>query len=88
MSGLIVMGGIALALLLVLYRLLRGPGVGDRMVAADTLTVIITALIPLLAFWLDAPLLLDLTLLFALLAFVGVVVLARVVMAARTGAQQ
>jgi len=68
---------IAAALTLSAWRLLRGPDAANRLVAVDTLTVITTALLALLAALTGSPWLLDVVLLFAALGFVGVVVLAR-----------
>ena len=53
--------------------------VGDRIVAADTLSVITTAGIAGLAVVLDNPLYLDIALIYGVLAFVAVVALARAI---------
>jgi multicomponent Na+:H+ antiporter subunit F len=67
------------ALLLGLIRLLLGPGSPDRIVAADTLSVITTAGIAGLAVVLNNPLYLDIALIYGVLAFVAVVALARAI---------
>ena len=67
------------AVALGLARLWLGPRAGDRIVAADTLSVIATAGIVLLALFLDNPLYLDVALIYGVLAFVGVVALARAI---------
>lgn len=67
------------AVALGLLRLWLGPGAGDRIVAADTLSVIATAGIVLLALLLGNPLYLDVALIYGVLAFVGVVALARAI---------
>mgnify|MGYP001556184707 CR=1 FL=1 len=64
-------------------RLLLGPHAPDRIVAADTLAVITTAALALLAMWFGNALLLDVALIYGVLAFVGVVALARVIAPAR-----
>lgn len=69
--------GIALAL--GLWRLLRGPHTGDRIIAADTLGVITTGGLVLLAALLGQALYLDIALIYGTLAFVGVVALARAI---------
>lgn len=65
------------AALLALARLWLGPHAPDRIVATDTLAVIATAAIVYLSSLLDSPLYLDVALLYGVLAFVGVVALAR-----------
>jgi len=70
---------IGLALLLGLIRLLLGPGAADRIVAADTLSVITTAGIAGLAALLANRLYLDVALIYGVLAFVAVVALARTI---------
>lgn len=69
---------ILVAVLLCLVRLFLGPTVPDRVVAADTAAVITTAAIAWLAVDLDAAFYLDVALVYGALAFVGVVVIARV----------
>lgn len=69
---------ILVAVLLCLARLLLGPTVPDRVVAADTAGVITTAAIAWLAVGFDAAFYLDIALVYGALAFVGVVVIARV----------
>jgi multisubunit Na+/H+ antiporter MnhF subunit len=74
--ALVAMGG---AVLLALLRLALGPHSPDRIVAADTLSVIITAGIAGLAALFGSPVYLDVALVYGVLAFVGVVALARAV---------
>lgn len=64
---------------LAFIRLWLGPYAPDRIVAADTLSVLATAGIVLLALYLDSPLYLDVALIYGVLAFVGVVALARAI---------
>jgi len=68
-----------LALGLALWRLVNGPTTPDRVVAADTLSVITTAALVWLAAYLENPLYLDIALVYAALSFVGVVTIARVI---------
>ncbi len=75
-ASLFLLGG---ALLLGFLRLARGPAAPDRLVAADTLGVIATAGLALLAWLLDSSLYLDVALVYGVLSFVGVVALARAV---------
>jgi multicomponent Na+:H+ antiporter subunit F len=70
---------LGLAVLLSLVRLALGPAAPDRVVAADTLSVITTSGMVLLAALLDSPLYLDVALIYGTLAFVGVVAIARAI---------
>ena len=70
---------LGMALLLGLIRLLLAPGTPDRIVAADTLSVLTPAGIAGLAVVLDNPLDLDIALIYGVLAFVAVVALARAI---------
>jgi multicomponent K+:H+ antiporter subunit F len=69
--------GFALALLLSAWRLLRGPGIPDRILALDTLYVNTLALLVLLGIELDTTLYFEAALLIAMLGFLGTVVLAK-----------
>ena len=60
-----------------LLRLWRGPGTADRIVAADTLSVVATGAIVVVASLLDSALYLDVALLYGVLAFIGVIALLR-----------
>ena len=70
---------VAAAALLATLRLLLGPTVPDRVVAADTLAVITTAGLAWLAAVLGSALYLDIALVYGALAFVGVVAVARAI---------
>ena len=74
--ALIIMG---IALLLGLIRLLLGPTAPDRVVSADTLSVIATAGLTGIAAYLNSALYLDVALVYAAIAFVGVVAISRVI---------
>jgi len=77
--GVVVLILVGSAMMLGLVRMILGPTTADRIVVADTLAVISTALVMLLALWFESALYLDLGLLFGALAFVGVVALARAI---------
>jgi multisubunit Na+/H+ antiporter MnhF subunit len=80
------LGGVLLfgvAVLLSGWRLLKGPTTPDRIVAADTLNVMATAGIALLAALFDNPVYLDVALIYGTLSFVGTVALARTIEAGR-----
>ncbi|MBT3011237.1 MAG: cation:proton antiporter [Candidatus Thiodiazotropha sp. (ex Lucina aurantia)] len=75
-AALMMLGG---AVLLSLLRLLMGPTAPDRVVAADTLAVITTSGLVVLAALLGSALYLDVALIYGTLAFVGVVAIARAI---------
>ena len=70
---------LGLAVLLSLLRLLLGPAAPDRVVAADTLAVITTSGLAIIAALLGSPLYLDVALIYGTLAFVGIVAIARAI---------
>lgn len=65
------------AFLLSLYRFLKGPSPADRVVAFDVLTIIAVTGIVLVAFAEGRAIYLDVALIYALLSFLGVIVIAR-----------
>lgn len=65
------------AFLLALYRFLKGPSPADRVVAFDVLTIIAVTGIVLVAFAEGRAIYLDVALIYALLSFLGVIVVAR-----------
>ncbi|PAV25784.1 multisubunit potassium/proton antiporter PhaF subunit [Tamilnaduibacter salinus] len=68
---------IALAVVLNVYRLIRGPDATDRVLALDTLYINAIALILLLDIQLDTRLYLESALLIAVMGFIGTVALAK-----------
>ena len=67
----------ALGAAISLYRFIKGPRSGDRAVAVDTLSVIITSALVLLANLFDRYIYVDVALVYAVLGFVGIIVVAR-----------
>ncbi|SFK55784.1 K+/H+ antiporter subunit F [Methylophaga sulfidovorans] len=65
------------ALLLSLYRLLRGPSVPDRILALDTLYINSIALLILLGIFLQSNLYYEAALLIALMGFMGTLALSK-----------
>ena len=65
------------AFLLALYRFLKGPSAVDRVVAFDVLTIISVTAIVLIALVAGRGIYLDVALVYALLSFLGVIVVAR-----------
>jgi multicomponent Na+:H+ antiporter subunit F len=72
--ALFVMG---LALLLALFRLVRGPSLPDRVVALDLTAILAVSVISLYAIATDQPALFDAALVLALIVFLGTVTFAR-----------
>ncbi len=68
---------IGLAVLFSLLRLIKGPTSFDRLLAADTIAVITTALLALIAAYAGRVIYLDVALVYTVLGFAGVVVVAR-----------
>jgi multicomponent K+:H+ antiporter subunit F len=73
------LGAVAVAMLLVGWRLLRGPETTDRILALDTLYINAVALVILLGLRWKTPLLFEAALIVAMLGFVSTVSLARFV---------
>jgi multicomponent K+:H+ antiporter subunit F len=71
---------VALAMLLSLWRLLRGPSVPDRILALDTLYVNTIALLILFGMHLRSAIYFEAALVIAMLGFVGTVMLCKYVM--------
>ncbi|MBU0689595.1 MAG: cation:proton antiporter [Gammaproteobacteria bacterium] len=67
----------SLAFLLALYRFFKGPSAADRVVAYDVLTIIAITGIVLIALAEGRGIYLDVALVYALLSFLGVIVVAR-----------
>jgi len=70
---LIIGGGILLCFL----RMIKGPTPSDRAVALDTLSTVITAFLVVLGYIFKRYIYLDVSLVYAVLAFVGSVAIAR-----------
>ncbi|ACJ15983.1 membrane bound hydrogenase, MbxB subunit [Thermococcus onnurineus NA1] len=68
---------IAIATLLSMYRIFRGPTTVDRIVAVDIMTTITTGLMVLFALYYQRMIFLDVALVYAILAFGGVMAFAR-----------
>jgi len=68
---------ILLSFLITLIRLLKGPSVADRSVAIDTMTIAGISLIVLLAAMLKRIIYIDVAIVYAIISFVGIVVIAR-----------
>ena len=70
-------GLILLGMLTALWRFVKGPSSADRIMAFDVMTVTSIALIGLIAFFNNRIIYLDVALVYGLLSFTGVIVIAR-----------
>lgn len=77
MMNIVVFSLIGLGIIFALLRLIIGPTAFDRVVALDTLNIIITATIVLIAFILKSSLYLDIALAYGILSFLETIVFAR-----------
>jgi multicomponent Na+:H+ antiporter subunit F len=68
---------ICMGIFLCLLRMIKGPTASDRAVAVDTITTTVVALLVLLGFVFKRFVYLDVALVYSLLAFVGLVAIAR-----------
>ena len=80
-------GCLSVALLLTLWRLARGPGVCDRILALDLLSMLVAALLIVLGIATRTGSAFDAALVVALLGFVGTVALARFAERGRVGGE-
>ena len=74
---------IGLAALLAAYRMFRGPSDYDRLVAGDTLAVITAAFLALFSVTPERHSYIDVAIVYAVIGFVGVVVIARFLQGAK-----
>ena len=75
----IAMGAFALAMVLNMYRLLRGPGMPDRILALDTLSVNTIALLVLAGLRDTSTIYFEAAVIIAMLGFVTTIVLSKYV---------
>ncbi len=68
---------IGAAIILCLLRMLKGPTAADRAIAVDTVTTIVVALLVLLGFFFKRYIYLDVSLVYSVISFVGLVAIAR-----------
>ncbi|WP_397544096.1 K+/H+ antiporter subunit F [Roseovarius salis] len=71
---------VGLSQLLALWRLLIGPGMGDRILALDTLSINAVALIVLYGIAMKTPIYFEAAMLIAMLGFVSTVAYARFIL--------
>jgi multicomponent K+:H+ antiporter subunit F len=68
---------VSAAMLMTLYRLVRGPALPDRIVALDTLYINAVALLVLVGIHLDSSVFFEAALLIAMMGFAGTVALCK-----------
>lgn len=68
---------VGIGMLLSLIRLVKGPSTMDRVVSVDTLNVMITGLIAILAVVFENSLYLDIAIVYGVLAFLETIILAK-----------
>ncbi|MCK4344208.1 MAG: hypothetical protein KAX05_02900 [Bacteroidales bacterium] len=77
MSEIVFLIIIGAAVLLCVLRMIKGPTAADRAVALDTVSTVTTALLVLLGFMFKRYIYLDVSLVYAVLTFIGAVAIAR-----------
>ncbi len=68
---------IAIGAILTIIRFVKGPRSADRAVALDTLSITITSAMVLLALVFERYIYIDVALIYAVLGFIGIIVIAR-----------
>jgi len=68
---------IGAGIILCILRMLKGPTASDRAIAVDTVTTIVVALLVLLGFIFKRYVYLDVSLVYSVISFVGLVAIAR-----------
>ncbi len=68
---------LSISVLMVLTRFIKGPTLPDRVISLDMFTTITTGLLVLISFFLNNYILLDVSLVYAVLAFISVLIMAR-----------
>lgn len=73
----LVLWGLLISSALAFWRVIVGPTVPDRIVAADTLSILLTTTLAVLSLFFGNPVFLDVALAFAVLAFADVLIMAK-----------
>ena len=73
----IIISIITLAAIIAFVRFIKGPTAADRVVALDTISFMVIGLMVLLSFILERFIYIDVSLIYAVLGFVGVITIAR-----------
>ena len=70
-------GILSVGIILIFIRMIIGPGKTNRTMALDTLTTVTTSLLMIVSIVLKNPFFLDVAIIYAILAFAAVIVIAR-----------
>jgi len=73
----IILGIVSLALILSFVRFVKGPTAADRIVAVDIMSVTFISVLVLLGFMFKRFIYIDVSLVYAVLGFIGVLIIAR-----------
>ncbi|MBN2664744.1 MAG: hypothetical protein JXR68_13930 [Bacteroidales bacterium] len=73
----IILGVVSLALILSFIRFIKGPTASDRVVALDTMSVTFISVLVLLGHMFNRFIYIDVSLVYAVLGFIGVLIIAR-----------
>lgn len=76
---------LGVAIICCMIRAFRGPRFTDRVVAVNMIGTITIAIMAILSVWMDADFLVDVCIVYALLSFIAIVVLTRLVIIRRRG---
>ncbi|MFP3860993.1 MAG: monovalent cation/H+ antiporter complex subunit F [Bacteroidales bacterium] len=68
---------IGIGIILCIIRMVKGPTAADRAIAMDTATTVTVALLVLLGFIFDRYVYLDVSLVYSIISFVGLIAIAR-----------
>lgn len=82
------LGILVLGILLCLYRMIKGPHLADRVLAGDTVAMLVAGLVVMLAIKYDSALFYDAALVVAILGFVSTVAFAQYIGAKNKSAQE
>ena len=74
---LIVVGVLLLSAIATFVRLMKGPSVPDRIVAANSVGLMLFALIVILAVWFETESFLDIALVYSVLQFIDILILSK-----------
>ena len=89
-QNILIVGTIFLAILIIptLIRAILGPRFTDRVVSVNVINTLVVAIICMLSVWLEANFLVDVALIYALLSFLTVMVLSRLMLTQQRKQQQ
>ncbi len=73
----IILGIVAVGLLLAFIRFIKGPTASDKVVALDTMTTSFVSVLVLLGYLFQRFIYVDVSLIYAVLGFIGVIIIAR-----------